>query len=61
VQLGHHGLDAPKLSAMPVHTGKELQLFQILGACATACRLEVGQLLTPARRSPARSTRVPIL
>ncbi len=30
VQLGHHCLDAPKLSAMLVHTGEELQLFQDL-------------------------------
>jgi hypothetical protein len=45
VQTGHHCLDAPKLSAMLVHTGEELQLFQDLGACATGCRLDVGQLL----------------
>src|SRR5450631_3656440 len=45
VQLGHHCLDAPKLSAMLVHTGEELQLFQNLGGCATGCRLDVGQLL----------------
>ena len=45
VQTGHHCLDAPKLSAMLIHTGEELQLFQDLGACATGCRLDVGQLL----------------
>jgi hypothetical protein len=45
VQLGHHCTDAPKLSAMLVHTGEELQLFQNLGTCATGCRLDVGQLL----------------
>ncbi|WP_213773143.1 DUF2478 domain-containing protein [Bradyrhizobium sp. dw_78] len=45
VQTGHHCLDAPKLSAMLVHTGEELQLFQDLGSCATGCRLDVGQLL----------------
>jgi len=45
VQLGHHCIDAPKLSAVLVHTGEELQLFQDLGACATGCRLDVGQLL----------------
>jgi hypothetical protein len=45
VQLGHHCLDAPKLSAMLVHTGEELQLFQNLGACATGCRLDVAKLL----------------
>ena len=30
---------------MLVHTGQELQLFQHLGAYATGCRLDVGQLL----------------
>ena len=45
VQTGHHCLDAPKLSAMLVHTGEELQLFQDLGACATGCRLDAGKLL----------------
>jgi hypothetical protein len=45
VQTGHHCVDAPKLSAMLVHTGEELQLFQNLGGCSTGCRLDVGQLL----------------
>jgi Protein of unknown function (DUF2478) len=45
VQLGHHCVDTPKLSAMLVHSGEELQLFQNLGACATGCRLDVGQLM----------------
>src|SRR5260370_42648981 len=45
VQTGHHCVDAPKLSAMLVHTGEELQLFQDLGACAAGCRLDIGQLL----------------
>src|SRR6202048_1656392 len=45
VQLGHHCLDGPRLSAMLLHTGEQLQLFQDLGACATGCRLDVGQLL----------------
>ena len=44
VQLGHHCVDAPGLSAVLVHSGEELQLFQDLGACATGCRLDVGQL-----------------
>ena len=44
VQLGHHCLDAG-LSAMLVHTGEELQLFQDLGTCSAGCRLDVGQLL----------------
>ncbi|HVX78819.1 MAG TPA: DUF2478 domain-containing protein [Bradyrhizobium sp.] len=45
VQTGHHCVDAPKLSAMLVHTGEELQLLQDLGTCAAGCRLDVGQLL----------------
>jgi hypothetical protein len=45
VQTGHHCVDAPKLSAVLVHIGEELQLFQDLGACAAGCRLDVGQLL----------------
>ncbi len=45
VHAGHDCVDAPGLSAMLVHTGEELQLFQDLGACATGCRLDVGQLL----------------
>jgi Protein of unknown function (DUF2478) len=45
VQRSHHCVDAPKLSAMLVHTGEELQLFQNLGSCSTGCRLDVGQLL----------------
>jgi len=45
VQLGHHCLDTPKLSAVLVHTGEELPLFQDIGTCASGCRLDVGQLL----------------
>ncbi|MGA2288146.1 DUF2478 domain-containing protein [Bradyrhizobium sp.] len=45
VQLGHHCVDAPRLSVVLIHTGQEMQLFQDLGACATGCRLDVGQLL----------------
>jgi hypothetical protein len=54
VQLGRHCADAPKLSAMLVHSGEELQLFQDVGACARrdngeavarGCRLDLGQLL----------------
>src|ERR1700742_1234164 len=44
VQLGHHCVDA-SLSAMLVHTGEELSLFQDLGSCSAGCRLDVGQLL----------------
>jgi hypothetical protein len=44
VQLGHHCVDA-SLSAMLVHTGEQLPLFQDLGSCSAGCRLDVGQLL----------------
>jgi hypothetical protein len=50
VQTGHHCVDAPKMSAMLVDTGEELQLFQDLGACATGCRLDVGRLLNAGAR-----------
>jgi len=58
VQLGHHCVDAPKLSAMLVHTGEELPLFQNLGACASGCMS--ASCSTPVRRSPAPSIRAPI-
>ena len=45
VQTGHHCVDAPKLTAMLLHTGVALQLFQNLGAGATGCRLDAGKLL----------------
>ena len=45
VQTAHHCTDTPQLSAMLVHSGEELQLFQNLGTCSTGCRLDVGQLL----------------
>ena len=45
VQIGHHCVDAPKLSAVLVHTGEELQLFRDRGVCATGCRLDVSRLL----------------
>jgi hypothetical protein len=44
VQLGHHCVDE-NLSAMLVHTGEQLHLFQDLGTCSTGCRLDVGRLL----------------
>jgi hypothetical protein len=45
VQHGHHCADRSGLSAKLVHSGKQLELLQDLGACATGCRLDVGQLL----------------
>jgi hypothetical protein len=44
VQLGHH-CGNTTLSAMLVHNGEMLSLFQDLGSGATGCRLDVGQLL----------------
>jgi hypothetical protein len=44
LQLGHHCLD-PELSAMLIHSGERLRLFQDLGRCAQGCRLDVGQLM----------------
>jgi hypothetical protein len=50
VQLGRHCIDVPNVSAMLVHSGEELPLLQNLGACATGCRLDVGQLLDAGSR-----------
>ena len=50
VQTGHRCIDAARLPAVLVDTGEELQLFQDLGACATGCRLDVGQLLDAGAR-----------
>jgi hypothetical protein len=50
VQTGHHCLDTPELSAMLVHTGEQLQLFQDLGTCSKGCRLDVDQLLDAGMR-----------
>jgi Protein of unknown function (DUF2478) len=50
VQLGHHCLDAG-LSAMLVHTGEELNLFQDLGSCSAGCRL-VWRLRSPHHPQP---------
>lgn len=45
VQLGHHDVDAPQLSAVLIHTGEQLRLFQDLGKGARGCKLDVDQLL----------------
>ncbi|ABD89843.1 DUF2478 domain-containing protein [Rhodopseudomonas palustris] len=45
VQTGHHEVDRRQLTATLVHSGEQLQLLQDLGALATGCRLDVGQLL----------------
>jgi len=44
LQLGHHCLD-PQLSAVLIHSGERLRLFQDLSRCAQGCRLDVGQLM----------------
>jgi Protein of unknown function (DUF2478) len=50
VQLGHHCIDAPTLTAKLVHSGEELPIFQDLGARASGCRLDVGRLLDAGER-----------
>jgi Protein of unknown function (DUF2478) len=47
VQLGHR-VESGSLSAMLIHTGATVRLFQELGAGATGCKLDVGQLLEAA-------------
>jgi hypothetical protein len=49
VQLGRDR-DAKQLSAMLVHSGEEVQLFQNLGPQAEGCRLDVGALLQAGSR-----------
>jgi hypothetical protein len=45
VQLGHREFDVPKLTAVMLHSGAEVRLFQDLGPGARGCKLDVGQLL----------------
>lgn len=45
VQLGHHCTDEVELSAMMLHNGEQLQLFQDLGTCAKGCKLDVDRLM----------------
>jgi hypothetical protein len=45
VQLGHHCTDDVELSAMMLHNGEQLQLFQDLGTCARGCKLDVDRLM----------------
>ena len=45
VQLGHPLADPPQLSALLVHSGQTMRLFQDLGPGATGCKLDLGQLL----------------
>ena len=59
VQLGHHCTDTPQLSAMLVHSGEELQLFQNLGTCSPAAGWMSANCWMPARKSPTRSIRAP--
>src|SRR5258708_6882424 len=56
VQLGHHCMDA-RLSAMLVHTGEELQLFQNLGTCSAGSMS--ASCWAPANGSQARSIKAP--
>ncbi|MDB5653900.1 MAG: hypothetical protein JWQ94_1513 [Tardiphaga sp.] len=45
VHLGHPLADPPQLSALLLHSGDTMRLFQDLGRGATGCKLDVGQLL----------------
>ena len=45
VQLGHPLADPPQLSALLLHSGDTMRLFQDLGRGSTGCKLDVGQLL----------------
>jgi len=45
VQIGDQSGTAPQLSAVLVHSGLLVRLFQDLGPGATGCKLDVGQLL----------------
>ena len=45
VHLGHPHADPPQLSALLVHSGDTMRLFQDLGRGSTGCKLDVGQLL----------------
>ncbi len=48
VQLGHDRPETQQLSALLVHTGEKLSLFQDLRSWAKGCRMDVGQLLQAA-------------
>jgi hypothetical protein len=45
VQLGDPLADPPQLSALLLHSGDTMRLFQDLGRGSTGCKLDVGQLL----------------
>jgi hypothetical protein len=44
IQGGHRVGQAPQLSAMLVHSGEDVELFQDLGAYAEGCRLDIQAL-----------------
>ena len=50
VQLGHPLADPPQLSALLLHSGDTMRLFQDLGRGSTGCKLDVGQLLAAGTR-----------
>jgi hypothetical protein len=50
VQMGHPLADPPQLSALLVHNGDTMRLFQDLGRGSTGCKLDVGQLLAAGSR-----------
>lgn len=50
VQFGDRIAGAPRLAATLVHSGEQVPLYQDLGAGATGCRLDTGQLLDAGSR-----------
>jgi hypothetical protein len=49
IQHGHR-IESGSLSAVLIHTGMQVRLFQDLGAGATGCKLDVGRLLDAAEQ-----------
>ncbi|KIZ38978.1 MULTISPECIES: DUF2478 domain-containing protein [Rhodopseudomonas] len=45
VQFGHREAGSKRLSALLLHSGEQLPLFQDLGPMATGCRLDTGRLI----------------
>ncbi|NVN88159.1 MAG: DUF2478 domain-containing protein [Rhodopseudomonas sp.] len=50
VQFGHREADTPRLSALLLHSGERLQLYQDLGPMASGCKLDTGRLLDAGAR-----------
>lgn len=53
IQCGHRGAYTSELSAMLVHSGEQVPLYQNLGLVASGCRLDPGRLLDAGSRVAA--------